>query len=211
MAEPVIDPLLGRCAMLPLPSLQEPGIVRDEGGRMKDERGLSCAELMALNAQSLMINQAMAGWLATYAYRLLLAHDLDIYQTWVDLRGGSVRSVGITEGQTMAVGEPQTVQALDWRRMPRVQRGRWSQGGDILDVFMGDAEAQEVDILFCPACGWRTTLEDWENAAGRSSSPVQPERCSKGTIIISLTPGAIYLRPLPIGGLREAGRSHFCE
>jgi PRTRC genetic system ThiF family protein len=92
-AEPCFNKL-GMCVGLPYPSVQEPGIVKDEAGT-SDEKPLSCAELTARNVQSLMINQAMAGWLAVYAQRLLLGHDLDIMATYVDLAGGNTRSVAI--------------------------------------------------------------------------------------------------------------------
>ncbi len=195
MVQPVIDPLMGRCLMLPLPSVQEPGLVGDRVWGLGSPQGglpgagknpkpetpdpepetLSCAELMALNAQSLMINQAMAGWLAVYAYRLLLAHDLDIYQTWIDLRGGSVRSVGITDkvarrgqGQLAVVGKPemQTVQAFDGM-IGAV--GHCPNCGEL--TFEGrDTIVEEIgeeDTVFCPACNWQMYREDWDAEEAR--------------------------------------------
>lgn len=158
----VIDPTLG-CVGLPWPSVQEPGLVQGSGGAGEQGRELSCAELLALNAQSLMINQAMGGWLATYAYRLLLGRDLDIYQTWLDLRSGSVRSVGITEGEVVGVGEA-----------PVEEREIGLEGGAVghcpqcnAYIFEGrdtlDEEIGEEETVFCPACGWQVYAEDWEN------------------------------------------------
>ena len=57
----------------------------------------SCAELVLTDVQSLMINQAIAGWLATYVSRLLVSRDLNAYATYLDLSSGSTRSVFITE------------------------------------------------------------------------------------------------------------------
>ena len=157
----VIDPTLG-CVGLPWPSVQEPGLVRKV--EAKAEAELSCAELLALNAQSLMINQAMAGWLATYAYRLLLGRDLDIYQTWLDLRSGSVRSVPITEGEVVGVGEtfdPLLAIEAAWEVEPPGMcpqcAGPLAEGRDTLDEDIGEEET-----VFCPACGWQMYAEDWE-------------------------------------------------
>jgi PRTRC genetic system ThiF family protein len=180
MAEPVIDPLLGRCVMLPLPAVQEPGLIVNSQLSMVNDEALSCAELTALNAQSLMINQVMAGWIGVYVYRLL-AHDLDIYQTWLDLRGGNVRSVAITEGQAAAVPDA------------------WAEVGEMLDAF-GEAvggfpgvcpecggeltegrdvladEVGEEDIVFCPACGWQMATDVWEGFEDGDDNPGDDRR-----------------------------------
>lgn len=57
---------------------------------------LSCADLALADVQSLMVNQAVAGWAATYLAQLLLSHDLDVYATYFDLVAGSARSLPIT-------------------------------------------------------------------------------------------------------------------
>lgn len=97
-----INPL-GFCSGLPHPGVQAPDLIEDLPPSAAIERGLSCAELTALNAQSLMINQAVAGWMATYAYRLLIGKDLDIMATYINLAAGSVRSDGITKEKLLSV------------------------------------------------------------------------------------------------------------
>jgi PRTRC genetic system ThiF family protein len=88
--------LMGLCTDLPRPDVQAPDLLEDpEPISSVDETGLSCAELAAVDAQSLMINQAIAGWMAVYLSRMLITHDLDIMATYVDLVSGSVRSVPI--------------------------------------------------------------------------------------------------------------------
>lgn len=166
MAEPIIDPLLGRCVGLPWPSLQEPGLIVNSQLSMVNGQveGLSCAELMALNAQSLMINQAMAGWIGVYVYRLL-AHDLDIYQTWLDLRGGNVRSVPIVEGLGMEV-KPVVPQV--WHEvgemLERLALGACPECGAALtegrDILEDSGE--EAEIVFCPACDWVISREQYD-------------------------------------------------
>lgn len=87
---------LGMCFALPLPSIQHPELLESEE---RDERLVeSCAELAVRDAQSLMVNQMIAGWAASYVYRLLVGRDLDIYATYVDLVSGSARSEGICQG-----------------------------------------------------------------------------------------------------------------
>lgn len=88
---PEISPL-GFCSGLPLPSVQHPELLTVQPTR----RAESCADLALADAQSLMINQAMATYAAQYIYRLILTRDLDIYATYVDLVSGSARSLPIT-------------------------------------------------------------------------------------------------------------------
>lgn len=58
---------------------------------------VSCADDALFDAQSLMINQAAAGWAASYVYRMIITHDLDSYATYFDLAAGSARSEYIQE------------------------------------------------------------------------------------------------------------------
>jgi hypothetical protein len=58
----------------------------------------SCAELALADAQGMMVNQAVAGWMATYLSRLLLTRDLDTMATYFDLVSGSARSDPILGG-----------------------------------------------------------------------------------------------------------------
>lgn len=88
--------MMGFCMALPLPSVQHPELLQDAERRMQE--GESCAELATREAQSLMINQMMAGWMANYLTRLLVSRDLDVYATYIDLVTGSARSMAIEEG-----------------------------------------------------------------------------------------------------------------
>lgn len=90
---PVISPL-GFCSHLPMPSVLHPELLDIID---PDENGLSCADLVQQDAQSLMINQAMAAWAAQYLYRLVVTQDLDIYATYLDLDSGSARSLPIVD------------------------------------------------------------------------------------------------------------------
>lgn len=107
---PVISPL-GMCVDVPLPSVQCAELVdaptqaqaptprRSTGGPSPASgREESCAELALADVQGLMVNQAVAGWMAVYVSRLLISRDLDVMGTYFDLVSGSARSVGITEG-----------------------------------------------------------------------------------------------------------------
>jgi len=91
---------LGTCFGLPLPSVQHPELLEDD--RHAGGIAESCAELAIRDAQSLMVNQMMAGWAANYVYRLLVGKDLDVYATYVDLVTGSTRSLGICEVDELA-------------------------------------------------------------------------------------------------------------
>jgi len=90
---PEIVPL-GVCAGLPAPGIQHPELLADAPRAVGAP---SCADLTLADVQGLMVNQAVAGWMATYVYRLALAHDLDVYQTYFDLAAGSARSTPIVE------------------------------------------------------------------------------------------------------------------
>jgi len=81
------------CGGLPLPVVQHPELLETE----PEVQAESCAELALRDAQSLMVNQAVATFAAQYVYRLLVTRDLDVYATYFDLVSGSARSVGIVE------------------------------------------------------------------------------------------------------------------
>jgi PRTRC genetic system ThiF family protein len=80
------------CGALPLPTVQHPELLQPEPVVEAE----SCAELALVDAQSLMINQAVATYAAQYLYRLVITRDLDIYATYIDLMTGSARSLGIS-------------------------------------------------------------------------------------------------------------------
>jgi PRTRC genetic system ThiF family protein len=94
IGQPEISPL-GFCSGLPLPSVQHPELL--VGARRASPPPESCADLALREAQGLMINQMIAAWAAQYIYRLVLARDLDIYATYVDLVAGSARSLPIEQ------------------------------------------------------------------------------------------------------------------
>lgn len=103
--EPLLSPL-GYCTALPLPHLQEPGLLAE---RDRPDIDLSCAELGLLAEQSAMINRTMATWLGVYLYRLLQGRDLELMATWVNLAGGSVRSNPIRGGRLVKPDKPRRI------------------------------------------------------------------------------------------------------
>jgi PRTRC genetic system ThiF family protein len=90
---------LGFCSGLPSPAVQCPDLLDDDPPAANP---VSCAELAVMDVQSLMINQAVAGWLATYVYRLLIGRDLDMHATYFDLLSGSARSQYITAPESIS-------------------------------------------------------------------------------------------------------------
>jgi PRTRC genetic system ThiF family protein len=99
-------PVATLCAALPAPSLQAPRLLTpkpDEAGTQP----LSCAELVAQDAQSLAVNQTTAAIATDYLVRMLLSRDLRRFATYFDLASGSARSTYITpEHVAAAVGKP---------------------------------------------------------------------------------------------------------
>lgn len=80
------------CIVLPAPHVQEPTLLvprKEENSRVR----LSCAELAALNAQSLAINQRVAAEAADMIGRLLVTHDLKRFATYFDLDSGTAQSM----------------------------------------------------------------------------------------------------------------------
>lgn len=167
--EPILNEL-GAIICLPMPSVQEPELI--EVKSLPDlEPQPSCAELAAAEVQGLMVNQAMADWLAVYAYRLLITHDLDMMATYIDQVAGQVHSRPITGG---VVNEPPPAEDLagppDFAELlheaePRCLNcgGVAIYGQDRTREFTDDAEEPPiVDIVFCPACGWQMEQEEYE-------------------------------------------------
>lgn len=161
-----IDPL-GYATMVPLPSVQEPGLILRH--LRQDEEPRSCAELLVEESQSLMINQMMASWIGTYLARLLLSQDLDVMATYVSLNGAA-RSVAITgkrlELAVKRAGPP-------WQIGPDLDGWldeEWLEIADGICPACGGGVAEgrnvyqgeEVDIVFCPACTWELPVEQIE-------------------------------------------------
>ena len=93
---------LPRCSLLPSPLLQEPNL-REPRPEERAEHQLSCAELLAANAQSMTINPAMAVEGADYLYRLLISGTLKKFATYLDLPAGTMRSHYITPNALASV------------------------------------------------------------------------------------------------------------
>lgn len=83
---------MGMCAKLPAASLVYPELLKDTPTRPRED----CAAQMEDNAQSLMVNQMMAGVASQYLYQLLVARRLTTFHTTVDLHSLSMRSMPIT-------------------------------------------------------------------------------------------------------------------
>lgn len=179
----LIDPT-GFAAEVPRPDVQEPSLLDNEPAPAT-EAPASCADLLAQEVQSLMINQAMAGWVSVYAYRLILARDLDIQATYVNLAAGSVRSLAITgeagriervkvDGpvrraftEIMRGNEPAgLITGADWdaTELLEIQGGMCPGCGGRVTRGRDDVDEQETDIIFCPNCHWVMTVEDLEVA-----------------------------------------------
>jgi len=103
--EPLLSPL-GYCIGLPLPHLQEPGLLLD---RERPPVDLSCADLNLLGEQSAMINRAMATMIGLYLYRLLQSRDLCWQSSWLNLETGATKSNSITGGRVVAPTPPQRI------------------------------------------------------------------------------------------------------
>jgi PRTRC genetic system ThiF family protein len=91
---------LARCCLLPSPLLQEPKL-REARPEEQENHGLSCAELLAANAQAMTINPAIAIEGADYLYRFLVTGTLKKFATYLDLPAGTKKSFYVTP-QTLA-------------------------------------------------------------------------------------------------------------
>lgn len=95
----------GWCRGLPLPSVQDPGLLAPEPTIVPT---LSCADLTMQDAQSLMINQLMATVAAQYATDFVLHRRLTTYRTVVSLDPPTVISAPITEATLAMFGSSAT-------------------------------------------------------------------------------------------------------
>jgi PRTRC genetic system ThiF family protein len=86
---------LGMCAKLPAAPLLYPELLKDAVVQPYQD----CARAMEDNAQSLMVNQAMAAIASQYAYRMVIQRRLTTFHTSVDLESLSMRSTPITAAQ----------------------------------------------------------------------------------------------------------------
>jgi PRTRC genetic system ThiF family protein len=191
-----IDPT-GFATSTPRPSVQEPSLLADEpqaasptvGTQAEAAPPASCAELLAQEVQSLMINQAMAGIVATYAFRLIMGRDLDVMATYINLGSLSMRSVAITgeAGKIEAVKEEPAltgmelagmIHALDWDEGELLEiadggcpecQGQLVEGRDTVDE-------EETDIVFCPYCHWIMAVDDLRARLAQAAEELDPER-----------------------------------
>jgi PRTRC genetic system ThiF family protein len=82
---------LGCVSLLPSPLLQLPKLRESQPEELASHT-LSCAELLAANAQSLMINPKMADEGASYLYEFLVLGTLRRFATFIDIPTGTMRS-----------------------------------------------------------------------------------------------------------------------
>src|SRR5579883_574972 len=78
-------------SLLPSPLLQLPKLREPQPEELANH-ALSCAELLAANAQSLMINPSMADEGASYLYEFLILGTLRRFATFIDIPTGTMRS-----------------------------------------------------------------------------------------------------------------------
>jgi PRTRC genetic system ThiF family protein len=153
--EPLLSPL-GFCTDVPLPHLQEPGLLQARDRPALDD--LSCADLILLEEQSAMINRIMATVVGVYLYGLLQSRDLQLKSTVVNLRSGTVHSTPITGGRLVKPERPQLV-PLRPAEPPLEEVDPDFEPCPICgnEVVTGQDEWQGILIAvrFCTACPWR--------------------------------------------------------
>jgi PRTRC genetic system ThiF family protein len=87
-------PGTGYCRALPPPHQVRPGLLVPA---VEDPAG-SCAELVAAEVQSLMVNRAVAAFASQYLYSIVIRRRLDVFMTLIDLDSGFAASTPITPG-----------------------------------------------------------------------------------------------------------------
>jgi PRTRC genetic system ThiF family protein len=177
--QPLLSPL-GYCTGVPLPHIQEPGLLvepvrRPLGQALRQAQeasqeasqdtaeNLSCAELTLLEEQSAMINRMMATWLGTYVYRLLQSRDLELRASYINLRTGMVRSEPITGGRVVLPEKPQRGGVPVQIRRIQQEEGYDPDdgpacpncGSDQLIEGQDELCGELVDVVFCGHCDWR--------------------------------------------------------
>jgi len=84
----------GLCTKLPTPSLLYPDLLKETE---ESTLQLACADAMAANRQSLLVNQMMAAIASEYVYKLVNHRQITTFVTEVDLVSLTMRSLAITE------------------------------------------------------------------------------------------------------------------
>lgn len=82
----------GMCAAMPAPSLIHPSLLTPAPPRPRED----CAAAMQDNAQSLMVNQAIAAVAGEYLYQILAKRRLTLLSTAINLSTLSMRSTPLT-------------------------------------------------------------------------------------------------------------------
>jgi PRTRC genetic system ThiF family protein len=90
--------IAGKIIGLPLPIDQMPSLLQNNSSMRIgiDTSKMSCAEIAMIDEQGLTTNQMVASIASDYLVGLLLTGKLDHFQTFFDLRSGSMRSTFIT-------------------------------------------------------------------------------------------------------------------
>lgn len=89
----------GICTALPTAPLIYPALVEEVEQIVTP---LDCARAMEQNAQSLMVNQAMAAVAAQYLYQIVIERRLTTYRTTIDLKSLTMSSKSITAANLAA-------------------------------------------------------------------------------------------------------------
>jgi len=130
----------GKCYALPSPALQSPGLLED-APEDTSGHGMSCAEMVAANLQSLNINARVAAEASDFLTRLLVTKDLKRFAWEVNLAAGSARAQYTT---AEAVGHVIHRPARFLEQPAEI--GTETFGSDLFDRLTGEHE-DEIDRL----------------------------------------------------------------
>lgn len=95
------------CAALPSPALQHRGLLKDESDHLPRD-GMSCAERVAANVQSMNINAVMAARASEFLTQLLITKTLKRYAFEENLEVGTTRPLFTTPTEiARVIGKPE--------------------------------------------------------------------------------------------------------
>ncbi len=155
---------LGVCYGLPLPSVQEPDLLKAEATSVVDPA--SCAELVEAGVQARTINKMMASWIDVYCERLLVSRDLSFMHTELNQRSGYINSTPITDPVLME--EPSRSANTNQPKLScPLCEGALVAGFDVDPV-----TDEPYRIYFCDGCDYRASVEDY----GREPNEAELER-----------------------------------
>jgi PRTRC genetic system ThiF family protein len=148
--EPLLSPL-GYCTHLPLPHIQEPGLVRRPPARLAVNDDPSCADLTLLEEQGAMVNRTAANLIGIYLYRLLQSRDLDSMGAFFNLRSLVVENMPIAGGRL--VRPPRPALSPPAAALDGAIGGCPDCGSQLIT---GEAGWQGVRVVrnFCDTCDW---------------------------------------------------------